>query len=1190
MNIEDKDSIYELQNKKKKKIKKKMSFWNILGYIFLTFFVIILMGAASVFYVVKKIIDDTPPITNYDYRQLLAENSIILDSNGELIEKIQNNNIRTVVPYENIDNDIINAFVAVEDKTFFEHNGFNYVRLIGSVVEAISQGKSPSGTSTITQQYARNMYLTDTRFAKGQKGYVRKIKEGYYTILIEKHMEKKDILAAYLNTIELGANVKGIEAACQRYFSKSSSDVDYIEAAILAGIPKANSQYSPFLVKSKLKKLDTDIELGEYDDEYIIVFNEKCLKRYNVVLSVMKNLNVITQEQYDYAKNYNIVERLKPGHFRRDDISSYFTDMVKSEVVNKLVKINNLDREDAINLLNNGGLKIYTTLDTQLEKTLEKHYDTTHFNNIFDEGMRQAVISFQKKYKLSANGVINSKTLDKMSELGLIKRELFNDTYSKGATGEDIISLKNALEKNGVLFKRNSNMPAARCYRDVNKNILNIVEVDSKLSNYGILLYAYNNLIDENENLIISPNEYEILANNDLKLFKGKKLQFYDIKGENSRIDVLVKDAYISDKNFEKRVVGKTNLYNEVVNIYEYYVIKGRNVNIPDKYKKIDDSGNLIISSDYFNEKKDFYVIDTNKNLLISKDYYNMSSTPIIQPQSAMVIVDYRTGYLKAIVGGRNISGQMIYNRAINPRPPGSSIKPLAVYLPALDNGYTVATAVDDVPMKNGNKIWPKNWYASYKGIRNIRQAVEYSINTIPVKIIRDIGEEKSVEYLKKFGISTIVEKGNVNDLNPASLALGGMSKGITPFDMTGAYGSIANGGIRNETITFTKIIDRNGQVILENIPEKTYIADSKVAYLMLDILRTTVSNGIAKFAQLDSSNSAIPVAGKTGTTSSNNDIWFAGVTPYYSATIWIGNDYQIPLVATSDMATKYWSKIMKDIHSGYENKNFVTLKEAGLVQATVDRASGKLPSALSSRDPVGSIYTEWFIPGTVPKEIDDGHVELDVCVDDGKIATKYTPESKIVKKVFRLRVENDDGYSYGGISIEDDSYTLPRSFIKNGKINPELDVAKFSNLSKNPFSTTFNESNYKQFDVVSKLKNINLVDLGDGKYMILDNIIVTTRNNTNISINYGSRVDENGNINTANFGSVNINDIVSYQLENGEIRDLENSTSTLNNSNDINNTEYDKKDNSSINIDISNTNNEDDGKEIKEEDNPDGY
>ena len=186
-----------------------------------------------------------------------------------------------------------------------------------------------------------------------------------------------------------------------------------------------------------------------------------------------------------------------------------------------------------------------------------------------------------------------------------------------------------------------------------------------------------------------------------------------------------------------------------------------------------------------------------------------------------------------------------------------------------------------------------------------------------------EVGSDYAISQLKKYGIKSVVKGGTTNDENAAALALGGMTKGISPLDLASAYSTFPNRGVHKNASSYTKILDRNGNVLIKKRPKKTRVIDEGVSYIMTDILRTTVTRGLGINAAIASQ----PVAGKTGTTSDNYDMWFAGFTPQYSAALWFGNDVNIELTGTSDNATACWGRITQcagdrgiDRYSNYHN------------------------------------------------------------------------------------------------------------------------------------------------------------------------------------------------------------------------------------------------------------------------------
>ena len=308
--------------------------------------------------------------------------------------------------------------------------------------------------------------------------------------------------------------------------------------------------------------------------------------------------------------------------------------------------------------------------------------------------------------------------------------------------------------------------------------------------------------------------------------------------------------------------------------------------------------------------------------------------------QASMVVTEVGTGYISAMVGGRNAKGSQLFNRAVSPRQPGSSIKPFSVYgaalqrsfeyaangekFPFVDYGYdtqgdkywgdyiTASSTVIDERMTVDGKEWPQNATRSYSGRRTVRTALQQSINTCAVKILWQVGLDYAMDMLDKFDISTVVsdESKEVNDNNPAALALGAMAYGVTPLDMSLAYAAFPNDGVKNTAVCYTEVLDSSDRTILIGESEEKKVLDEGVAWIMTDMLKSVVSNGIARNANIQ----GIQTGGKTGTTNDWYDVWFDGFTPNYSGALWIGTDKNVKMNGTSAQAAALWSKIMSQV------------------------------------------------------------------------------------------------------------------------------------------------------------------------------------------------------------------------------------------------------------------------------------
>lgn len=310
------------------------------------------------------------------------------------------------------------------------------------------------------------------------------------------------------------------------------------------------------------------------------------------------------------------------------------------------------------------------------------------------------------------------------------------------------------------------------------------------------------------------------------------------------------------------------------------------------------------------------------ENVFSNPKYFPVNSKIKEKVQGAMVVIDWRTGEVKGIVGGRDGENQkLLFNRATQSfRQPGSSIKPLTVYAPALESGLTPASIVSDEPI-NINGWSPHNYENTFQGPVTLTKALADSINIPAVKIVEKIGLNKAAEYGRKFGLDI-----TKNDMYLPALALGGLSHGVSPLQEASAYGAIANGGIYLSPITFTKVEDSNGNVILENAPSERYVMSKKNAYILEMMMEEVVKYGTGINAALPN----MPVAGKTGTTDNYDNAWFTGFTPYYVGSVWMGFDSnrrilddRIGPVVGGTFPAELWKAVMYEIHKNLQPVDF---------------------------------------------------------------------------------------------------------------------------------------------------------------------------------------------------------------------------------------------------------------------------
>ena len=823
-----------------KKIKKKA---HVL--FFKTFLICVILvvciGTFAGIGLIKGIIDNAPDIDSINVAPT-AFATTIYDSDGNKIQQLVGSNAnRVYVNIEDIPTHLINAFISVEDERFWEHNGIDVQGIFRAFVTGIAGGSFDQGASTLTQQLLKNTVFEGGMETNFSDKLERKIQEQYLAVQLENRMDKKTILEYYLNTINLGQNTLGVEAASERYFNKTVSELTLSEACVIAGITKNPSAYNP------------------------ITYPENNADRRNIILSKMKEQNYITEEEYQTALADDVYSRIElvntEEYASSSNVNSYFVDALIDQVTNDLVEQLGYTSTQAYNLLYRGGLNIYTTQNTTLQ-------------NICDE-------------------VFSDESL-----------------YPANSTNE-------------------------LTYR------LTIIDSNGNAHNYS----------------------------------------------------EMTMKSYFQKKN------GSFSLY--------------------------------------FNNQDDAapYIEEYRASVVSEEDTIDgevITFTP--QPQVSFVLMDQYTGQVKALIGGR---GAKTYSRSLNratttTRQPGSTFKILSTYLPALDTkGMTLATVFDDDYYKYpGTDKKVNNWNGeAYNGFTTIRQAIYNSMNVMAVKTLEQVTTQTGFSYLQKLGFTTLVESrveestgATVSDLN-LSLALGGITDGVTNLELTNAFATIANGGNYSTPILYTKICDQNGKVLIDNSSNtSTQVMKDSTAWLLTNAMEDVVKVGTGRKLQFQ--NISMPIAGKTGTTSNDNDLWFVGYTPYYTAGIWGGYDNNGDQADTS-YHKNLWRTVMEKIHEKLDKKDFT--KPDSIVTAKICTKSGKLAvDGVCDHAPGGStVRTEYFAKGTQPTEVCDVHMKVRVCSVSGQMAGQNCPVSSIVDKVFLIK-------SGETATTADTPYILPSNYESN--------------------------------------------------------------------------------------------------------------------------------------------------------------
>lgn len=745
-------------NKKKRQIRssvpkaeKKLNF-TIFRVVIIAILFIAVIGVSAGIGGIKGVIDSAPEINIEDVAPKAFKSYMYNQDGSTAVELVETGSNRIEVEIDEMSEHLQNAFIALEDERFRDHNGIDMKGILRAFVVGVKNGNFSEGASTIIQQLLKNNVFSGGNEGNFLLKLKRKFQEQYLALQLEKEMDKDSILAAYLNTVFLGQNCYGVEAASRFYFNKHASELNIAESAVMASIVQNPSEFDPYL------------------------YPEKNQKRRKEALRKMKEQGYISEEEYNEALDESVYDSIKTNveNYKAENNKqyTYYQDAAISRLIDDLIEYydytDNPETTDvneayqqAKHKLYSGGFKIYLAQDTQIQKICDDAYaDESNFQTT----------DWLLDWAMTVTTTVDGKTEQ---------------------TNYSVQMLENWLKQQRGSY--------SRLYKSMSKE-------DAKA-----------------------------MAEEDIAQYKAS-------------------------------------------------------LNIPSDAK--------------IDERTDFTV----------------------QMQSAFVLIDQHTGYVKAIVGGRGEKKEsMSFNRATDmTRQPGSTFKILSTYAPALDEkGDTLAsTKVDKVYTGYGGHQVNNVDMVCTNGPITFRRAIEQSKNTIATWVMdEDVTPEFAYNFLiDRFGFTTLVPEDKV-----ISMAIGGLTNGVTPLEMTNAFAAIANKGIYTEPVFYTKVVDHDGNVIINNEVSETHQAvKESTAYLLTSAMQDVVTGAYGTARQTALSN--MPVAGKTGSTEYRRDHWFIGYTPYYTAGIWFGFDDNTPI---RDRTWDYygqqrlWKKIMEQVHANLERKEF---------------------------------------------------------------------------------------------------------------------------------------------------------------------------------------------------------------------------------------------------------------------------
>jgi len=482
-----------------------------------------------------------------------------------------------------------------------------------------------------------------------------------------------------------------------------------------------------------------------------------------------------------------------------------------------------------------------------------------------------------------------------------------------------------------------------------------------------------------------NPSVYDPYINRDNNKAR-QKLILFEMKDQGMISEQKYEAALAEELNFRRGEKEEAP-----VNVYSWYVDQVITDVIDDLVEQYGISKKIAAQMVYSGGYQIFSNMDPRVQAAVDSIYGDLENLPYVskksgqQLQSGITVIDSKTGQVVATAGGMGEkTGSRGWSRASNSlRPPGSSIKPISVYAPALELGLLLPNSVyDDTPhMILNDSFWPINVDLTYSGLTTVYNAVRVSKNTVAVKVLNEVTPQFSYECLiNKFGITSLVKRqetdGQVfSDIDLAPLALGGLTKGVSTLEMAAAFGVFANDGIYTEPTTYSKVLDSEGNVILDNTPKSSVVLSEKTVFYINNMLEGVVSSGTGTRAKFDN----MTIAGKTGTTTSKKDTWFVGYTPYYVAAVWVGYDTQERVDLSINQAPVLWGKVMSKVHEGLPNKEFN--EPSDLVRVTYCLDSGLLATEACAHDPRGSrVTTGSFIRGDQPKTYCTLHVPADIC------------------------------------------------------------------------------------------------------------------------------------------------------------------------------------------------------------------
>lgn len=652
------------------------------------------------------------------------------------------------------------------------------------------------------------------------------------------------------------------------------------------------------------------------------------------------------------------------------------------------------------NFYHHNGIALQSTLRGAIQDFTNQPV-VTGGSTITQQLVKNTILSAEVSHTRKAREIFSALRIERMFSKDQILEAYMNEIYfGKNANGSNVYGVQAAAK--GIFGKDVKELNLSE-----SSYLAGMIQNPGAYSPFGAESYARGKerqkmVLDRMlENGYITQAQYDTASSADLKATLAKPTQqayrevpFLMMEIEERAARELV-DADLKEKGRDKETVGR--------NEYRQLIEEKRRDILRNGYKihtTIDKNVYSIMQA-VANDPKNF---GKNRSYMIRRSNGTTEKIENALEEVGAMLIHNKTGAILGMIGGRDFKVEQT-NHATAPRQPGSAMKPLAAYAPAFELGILQpATPIDDSPVlladgQNGSHL-PMNWNNKWQGIMSAREALRQSWNIPAIKTYLKVGIPTALEYVKKMGITTLVDADNY----AATGVIGGLTYGTTVEEMTNAYATFANHGSFVDAYLIDRIEDSQGKVIFKHEAQPVQVYSEQTAYLITDMMRTVVNSGtgthIRKYVPRK-----VDVAGKTGTTNSSNDLWFVGYTPELSMGVWVGFDEPYPMPdADKYVPMVVWGKVMKDILEKQPNLSSPSdtfKKPEGIVSATVDSKSGLLPSELSKE--AGHLITDIFNRRFVPTKVDDSHQKARIVTynEERYLAKDGTPDDFVTEGVF---------------------------------------------------------------------------------------------------------------------------------------------------------------------------------------------